>query len=227
MWSRRPAENGPLPRRAWTANATSSRPTGKLRVTNCQRRPGATPSPAGGFEEPLDGAPPEQRLRHGMARGPGFQRQEQRRGFGVQSRRRAQCTDFACRGFGMILENAGVMDRPRRRQDPRKPVLGAAADAKQTPGTRCQSKFIFWCNRVDARRWRAACPLRRAGKPAGRDSQDTRAPAKPEAFATIRPVFPRTPIAFLSSNVSALHRQRFSSDFIYRTLNTFSFGLFH
>ena len=128
-------------------------------------------------------------------------------------------------GFGMILENADVMDRPRRRQDPRKPVLGAAADAKaDARGPEARANLSFYCNRVDARRWRAACPLRRAGKPAGRDSQDTRAMAKPEAFAAIRPAFPHTPIAFLSSNVFALHRQKSSNDFIDEALNAFILG---
>ena len=48
--------------------------------------------------------------------------------------------------------------------------------------------------------------------------------AKPEAFAAIRPAFPHTPIAFLSSNVFALHRQRSSNDFIDEALNAFILG---
>lgn len=74
-------------------------------------------------------------------------------------------------GFGMILENADVMDRPRRRQDPRKPVLGAAADAKadaRGPDARANLSF-------GATGWMAAL-ARRLSTAAGREARRKRQP---------------------------------------------------
>ena len=103
------------------------------------------------------------------------------------------------------------------------PSSGQPRMPKQTPGDQRPEQIYLLvqpggCAAL-ARRLSAA-----AGRDACRKGQDTRAMAKPEAFAAIRPAFPHTPIAFLSSNVFVLHRQRFSHDFIDEALNTSILG---